>query len=134
MYRRTLTNVSVTAALAPTVTTLLAAPWWEALSGELGHIAQRVYTCHGGRLGLQQYYGVSARLEAALLAAMPRRRSRVWVKSELDQFAGDARPYAAAFARLASPLLWPDVWEEHFASASKHVRTGQLDGTSRCCS
>jgi hypothetical protein len=35
--------------------------------------------------------------------------------SELDQFAGDARPDAASFACLVPPMLWPDVWEAHFA-------------------
>lgn len=115
MYRRTLTNLPVMAGLAPTVIPLLASPSWAALSTKLGPLAQRVYARHGGRLGLQQYYGVSPRLEAALLAAMPRRRSRVWVKSELDRFADDAQSDPVRFARHVPPLLWPDAWDEHFS-------------------
>lgn len=115
MYRKTLTNVAVTAALAPTVTGLLANTNNHELCEQLKPLARRIYDRHGGRLSLRDYYGVSSRVEAALLAGMPRRRSALWVTSEVDRLMAADRPRPDQVARFVAPLLWRDSWAEHFA-------------------
>lgn len=115
MYRRTLTDVAVMAALAPTIAATLQTSSGPELSEALHELARRIYQRHSGRLGLRQCYGVSARLEAALLTAMPRRRSRVWVKNELHRLAEIPSADLATFARRLPQMLWPDAWRRYFA-------------------